>query len=208
MLRERARRALAAHTPRELPLTGLRPAGVLVLLHDIAGDDYVVFQQRTHGVRHHKGEISFPGGARDPEDTDLLFTALRETQEEIGVPPEMVDVYGQLDDTQTYASNYLIRPYVGAVDPEIDVEFVEAAREVRELLHVPLEHLLSAEARIWKVAEREGVVETTPAYGFEDYVIWGATARMLGQFLALIDPEARHAAPEAPEAEQRSRGAS
>lgn len=197
MFRERARRALAELEPNELPLTDLRPAGVLVLLHDVGGDDHIVFQQRTHGVRHHKGEISFPGGARDPEDTDLLETALRETHEEIGVIPELVEVYGQLDDTQTYASNYLIRPYVGAVDPELDIEFVEAAREVRELLHVPLAHLLSEEARIWKVAERDGVAEVSPAYAFEDRVIWGATARMLGQFLALLDPDAEHH-PDAP----------
>jgi 8-oxo-dGTP pyrophosphatase MutT (NUDIX family) len=191
-VRDRARQALAALQPRELPLEGRRPAGVLLLLHHLAGEDHIVFQQRTDRVRHHKGEISFPGGARDPEDADLLETALRETHEEIGVSPDLVEIYGQLDDTDTYGSNYLIRPFVGAVSPEEQLTFVEAEREVRELLHVPVEHLLSETARTWKVAERDGSTETTPAYSFQEHVIWGATARMLGQFLELLDPEARH----------------
>lgn len=192
MVRDRARRALAEYQPRELSLQDRRPAGVLVLLHHVDGADHIVFQQRTQGVRHHKGEISFPGGARDPEDDTLLQTALRETHEEIGVPPDLIEVYGQLDDTATFGSNYLIRPFVGAAPLDTALTFVEAEREVRELLHVPVEHLLSEESRTWKVAERDGVAETTPAYSFEDSVIWGATARMLGQFLELLDPEARH----------------
>lgn len=195
MVRDRARRVLAQHQPRELSLDDRRPAGVLLLLHHIEGADHIVFQQRTHGVRHHKGEISFPGGARDPEDTSLLDTALRETHEEIGVPPDLVEVYGQLDDTETFVSNYLVRPFVGAAPTDTELTFVEAEREVRELLHVPVEHLLSEEARVWKVAERDGTTESSPAYGFEDSVIWGATARMLGQFLGLLDPAAaEHAA--------------
>lgn len=195
MVRDRARRVLAQHQPRELSLEDRRPAGVLLLLHHVEGADHIVFQQRTQGVRHHKGEISFPGGARDPEDTTLLDTALRETHEEIGVPPDLVEVYGQLDDTETFVSNYLVRPFVGAAPADVELTFVEAEREVRELLHVPVEHLLSEEARIWKVAERDGVTESSPAYGFEDSVIWGATARMLGQFLGLLDPAAaEHAA--------------
>ncbi len=192
MLRDRARQALASFQPREQPLADRRAAGVLVLLHRLAGEDHVVFQQRTQRVRHHKGEISFPGGGRDPEDVDLLETALRETHEEIGVPREFVEIYGQLDDMETYGSNYLVRPFVGAVPTDADVTFVAAEREVRELLHVPVQHLLSEAARTWKVAERDGVMETTPAYAFEGHVIWGATARMLGQFLELVDPDARH----------------
>jgi len=192
MHRDRARQALGSYQPRELSLQDRRPAGVLLLLHQLDGEDHIVFQQRTNRVRHHKGEISFPGGARDPEDATLLETALRETHEEIGVPAASIEVFGQLDDTATFGSNYLIRPFVGAVPTDTAVTFVEAAREVRELLHVPLAHLLTADARVWKVAERDGVTETTPAYAFEGSVIWGATARMLGQFLTLLDPAGIH----------------
>ena len=191
-MRDRARQVLASYQPRELPIEDRRPAGVLLLLHHVGGADHIVFQQRTERVRYHKGQISFPGGARDPEDGTLLDTALRETHEEIGVPPDLVEVYGQLDDTETSGSNYVVRPFVGAVPTDVVVKFVEAKREVRELLHVPVSHLLSEEARSWKVAERDGVLETTPAYAFEDHLIWGATARMLGQFLELLDPAARH----------------
>ena len=76
---------------------------------------------------------------------------------------------------------------------------MEARREVRELLHVPVEHLLSADAHTWKVAERNGGVESTAAYVFEDSVIWGATARMLGQFLQFLDPADHHRAAARPE---------
>ncbi len=192
MVRDLVRRVLADFQPRGLPIEDRRPAGVLLLLHQGDGVDHIVFQQRTQGVRHHKGEISFPGGARDPEDGTLLDTALRETHEEIGVPRDLIEVYGQLDDTATFGSNYLIRPFVGAAPAETALTFVEAEREVRELLHVPVEHLLTEAARTWKVADRAGVTETSAAYAFEDSVIWGATARMLGQFLGLLDPEARH----------------
>ena len=192
MVRDRARQVLANFQPRELPLEDRRAASVLLLIHRMNGEEHIVFQQRTEGVRHHKGEISFPGGASDPEDDSLLDTALRETHEEIGVPAQLVEVYGQLDDTLTFGSNYLIRPFVGAAPTDTELTFVEAAREVRELLHVPVQHLLSEEARTWKVAERDGVAESSPSYTFEDQEIWGATARMLGQFLELIDPDARH----------------
>jgi 8-oxo-dGTP pyrophosphatase MutT (NUDIX family) len=193
MVRDRARRALAEYRPLELDPNSRRMAGVLLLLHHLDGEDHLVFQQRTERVRHHKGEISFPGGARDPEDRDLLATALRETHEEIGVGPELVEVYGQLDDTETRGSGYLIRPFVGAAATGIELTFTEAEREVRELLHVPVSHLLSEESHTWKVVDADGSPTPTAAYSWEDHVIWGATARVLGQFLALLGngPEVR-----------------
>lgn len=186
MVRDRARRALAEYRPLELDPRSRRMAGVLLLLHHREGEDHLVFQQRTDRVRHHKGEISFPGGAHDPEDRDLLETALRETHEEIGVGPELVEVYGQLDDTETRGSGYLIRPFVGAAPTGLELTFTEAEREVRELFHVPVSHLLSEESHTWKVVDQEGLAAPTAAYGWEDHVIWGATARMLTQFLALV----------------------
>ena len=176
-MRDLVRLAVAAHRPIELPIEGRRDSAVMVLLHEERGVEQVIFQVRTQHVEHHRGEISFPGGSRDPADDSLLATALRETHEEIGVPEEDVEVFGQLDDTFTVSSNYLIRPYVGAIRTG-GRTFTTAASEVSELLRVPLEHLLSPAARTVQVVERDGVATSTPAYRYGEHVIWGATARV------------------------------
>lgn len=181
------RTALAMLRPNELPLDeGFTAAGVLLLLEGGRGDERILFQVRTHTVRHHQGEISFPGGRRDPGDASLLHTALRETHEEVGVPPEAVAVLGQLDDTVTRGSRYLIRPYVGVMAEGVQAT-VAARREVSALLSVPLAHLLDPQSRAWKVVDRDGQVEATPAYQYGEHLIWGATARILGQFLGLVE---------------------
>ncbi len=156
----------------------------MLLLVGAHGREEVVFQVRTQTVRHHKGEISLPGGRRDPTDESFLHTALRETEEEVGVPSDAIHVLGALDDVETIASRHLIRPYVGVLAEGVTPR-ITAAREVHELLHVPLAHLRSEDARIWKVVEGEGGSESQPAFGYEGHVIWGATARIVGQFIEL-----------------------
>ncbi|MEX2031904.1 MAG: CoA pyrophosphatase, partial [Dehalococcoidia bacterium] len=153
-------------------------------LHGPVGDERVVFQVRTTTVRHHKGEISLPGGRRDDTDASFLHTALRETHEEVGIPPDVIRILGALDDVETFGSRNLIRPYVGLVAEGVEPS-ITARREVQQLLHVPLAHLLSPEARVWKVADRDGHLESTPAFDYEGHVIWGATARVVTQFLDL-----------------------
>jgi 8-oxo-dGTP pyrophosphatase MutT (NUDIX family) len=181
------RRALAAHTPQALPLAGRRESAVLLLLYPHAGDDCVVFQVRTHLVAHHRGEISLPGGARDRTDASLEHTALREAHEEIGIAPDTVEVLGRLDDTATRASNYRVTPFVGALVPGADaVATARATREVTELLYVPVAHLLGAESRAWRVVDDGGVPTPTPAFAFGEHLIWGATARIVTQFVGLL----------------------
>jgi 8-oxo-dGTP pyrophosphatase MutT (NUDIX family) len=189
MLRDHVRQALSGYQPNKIELGQLYPSGVLFLLHERRGEDHIVFQQRTQTVQHHKGEVSLPGGARDPEDVDLLATALRETQEEIGVPAGLIEIYGQLDDTVT-RTGYLVRPYVGVTPSGLAIEFTAAEQEVSELFHVPLAHLLSEESHGWKAVDRDGELQTVPAYTWEENRIWGATARMLGQFLELLGAKA------------------
>ena len=94
-----------------------RPAAVLLLLDARAGEECVIFQQRSAQVEDHKGQVSLPGGRRDEEDDSLLRTALRETHEEIGVPPGAVEVLGRLDDITT-GTGYAVSPFVGALDPD------------------------------------------------------------------------------------------
>lgn len=172
------------YTPHELPLGDLRPSAVLLLLVGALGREDIVFQVRTQTVRHHKGEISLPGGRRDEADESFLHTALRETEEEVGVPREAVSVLGALDDVATIGSRHLIRPYVGVLADNVRPR-ITAEREVHELLHIPLAHLQDDRARVWKVVENEGVPQPTPAFEYEGHVIWGATARIVGQFLEL-----------------------
>ncbi|MBM3140979.1 MAG: CoA pyrophosphatase [Chloroflexi bacterium] len=184
---EAARLALASHRPQALPLGDRRESAVMLLLYPREGATYVLFQVRTHRVAHHRGEISLPGGARDPHDPSLEATALRETHEEVGIAPEHVEVLGRLDDTMTRSSPYRITPFVGALrDGAPRDAGVRAARELSEVLYVPLDHLLSVESRAWKVVEDGGLPSATPAYLHGAHLIWGATARIVTQFVSLL----------------------
>ncbi len=105
---ERTRQALSEYIPRRLECGDATPAAILVLVYDRDGEAHVLFTERTHQVEHHKGQISFPGGASDEGDASLEATALRETAEEIGVEPEAVEIVGQLDEMLTI-SNFVSR---------------------------------------------------------------------------------------------------
>jgi 8-oxo-dGTP pyrophosphatase MutT (NUDIX family) len=181
-MKEELRAALAAYAPQpsddDRPLA---PAAVLVLIYEHAGDYHVVFQKRTDQVRDHKGQISFPGGASDPGDESLLFTALRETQEEIGVRPEDVDVLGELDEMVT-VSNYRVTPFVGWLS-HYPYEWQFSDEEVAYLLEVPLSHLLNPATLVPDRRTINGRDYVFASYEFGEDLIWGATARMLGNFL-------------------------
>ena len=110
---EHIRDALASFRPRRIERDGLPRAAVLIAVYE-EGEPCVLLTVRTEMVEHHKGQISFPGGAQDPEDADLTATALRESEEEIGLERADVEVWGQLDDIVTI-SNFIVSPYVGRV---------------------------------------------------------------------------------------------
>ncbi|MCH8853196.1 MAG: CoA pyrophosphatase, partial [Planctomycetes bacterium] len=103
----RIRTAMAAYEPKRIEREGMERAAVLIALYDKDGVSHILFQVRSETVLHHKGQISFPGGAEDPGDVDLLMTALRESEEEIGLVREDVEVLGQLDDIVTI-SDFLV----------------------------------------------------------------------------------------------------
>lgn len=184
-MRDTLRRLLSSYQPaRQQPDPPLPPAGVLVLLHDRPGGPHVIFQKRTDRVRDHKGQISFPGGVMDPGDPDIRYTALRETHEEIGVHPEHVETLGELDQIVT-VSNFLVTPIVGWLD-QYPYRWRFSPEEIAYLLEIPLDHLrdprnLVPDRRI--VNGREYIF---PAYQFGDDLIWGATARMLANFLDIL----------------------
>ncbi len=164
---------------------GRTKAGVLVALY-VAGDDlHAVFTRRRHDLRSHAGEISFPGGRRDPEDESLLHTALRETEEEIGLPPATVDVLGALAPTPTVATNYGVYPFVGLIEP--GQAWMPSAWEVDEVLELRLTDLRAARTR--RRLLHRGIPFRSDVYDIsEQAVIWGATARIVGDLLGRIDP--------------------
>lgn len=158
---------------------GGRDAAVLVpVFEDGAGDLHAVFTRRRHDLRRHAGEISFPGGRRD-EGEALLDTALREAHEEVGLPPQAVHVAGALPPTPTFVTNYAIYPFVGVIEPGF--AWVAQQSEVAEVLELPLAELRASYGERRLV--RRGIPFRTPTYETRGHLIWGATARILGELL-------------------------
>jgi 8-oxo-dGTP pyrophosphatase MutT (NUDIX family) len=158
-----------------LDVRGRIDAAVLVPLYLDGGRLHAVFTRRRDDLRRHPGEISFPGGRHDDTDADLLTTALREAQEEIGLPPAAVRVLGALQPTPTIASGYAIYPYVGLIAP--GMAWTLSAREVAEVLELALDDLRAGYGR--RRLLRRGLPIRTDTYVVGDDLIWGATARIL-----------------------------
>ncbi|MFL5851622.1 MAG: NUDIX hydrolase [Solirubrobacteraceae bacterium] len=166
-----------------LDVHGRTDAAVLVPLFERHGDLHAVFTRRRDDLRRHAGEISFPGGRRDPGDPDLGFTALRETHEEIGLPPDGVELLGALQPTPTFVTGYAIYPFVGLIEPGF--EWIAADAEVAEVLELPLRDVRSGYARRRLI--RRGLPFRTDAYQVGEHVIWGATARIVADLLDRLE---------------------
>jgi 8-oxo-dGTP pyrophosphatase MutT (NUDIX family) len=163
-------------------------AAVLVLLLEEKPGLHVLFTQRTRGVPHHKGQVSFPGGAVDDADSSWEETALRETHEEIGLPMEKVEILGRIDDARTLSSNFVVHPFVGRMVRPFTYRL--NPQEVERIITVPLQvfHPENTAARR-SVVQWEGVTYETPAYEYKNHVIWGATARIIDNLLGIIAEE-------------------
>jgi 8-oxo-dGTP pyrophosphatase MutT (NUDIX family) len=148
------------------------------------GELHAVFTKRRDDLRRHPGEISFPGGRRDPEDPDLMTTALREAEEEVGLPLGAAEIVGALEPVPTFVTDYAVYPFVGLIEPGL--EWVLAPREVAEVLELPLGALRAGhgERRI----VRRGIAFRTDTYEVGDQLIWGATGRILADLLARVGP--------------------
>jgi len=153
------------------------------LFLDPSGEPHVVLTRRRADLRRHAGEISFPGGRRDPEDASLKDTALREAEEEIGLPRAEVTLLGELPPTSTFATNYVIHPFVGEIPSGL--RFKPSPREVDAVLELPLPAL--ARSRTQTRLERRGISFQTDAYILDEHLIWGATARILEHLLERLD---------------------
>jgi len=152
---------------------------VPLFLIDDGEEPHVVFTKRRTDLRRHAGEISFPGGRQDPEDADLSSTALREAEEEIGLPRAQVSLIGELAPVSTFVTNYVIHPFVGLVPAGLVWE--ASPSEVDAVLELPLEALRAGRTRTRM--ERRGIAFETDAYVVDGHLIWGATARILESLL-------------------------
>jgi 8-oxo-dGTP pyrophosphatase MutT (NUDIX family) len=167
-----------------LEVRGRTNAAVLVPLYLSDGELHAVFTRRRDDLRRHPGEISFPGGRHDASDEDLTATALREAEEEIGLPRDVVEVVGALQPTPTIATDYAVYPFVGLI--EAGRKWTLSAREVAEVIELPVSGLLAGYGRRRLV--RRGLPIRTDTYLVGDHLIWGATARILADLFDRIGP--------------------
>ena len=186
-MQKRITEILSSREPRRIQDERLTPAAVLFLVFEKEAECQVLLTRRSENVAYHKGEVSFPGGTIDPDDSNLLHTALREGAEEIGVDPRDVTILGRLDDIFTVTTGFVITPYVGRIPYPYDFQI--NAEEISELIVLPLRALaedcdVETSKVIWEGKDLK-------AYHFyiRGHIIWGATARILKQFLDLIYKE-------------------
>ena len=164
----------------------LREAAVLIPLFVRDRALWTLFTKRTDLVEHHKGQISFPGGGKDAADANLWETAVRETEEEIGVPRAGVRILGALPKLVT-VTDFEISPFVGAIP--YPMEFTPHVGEVESIIEVPLSYLLDPMVVEERPVKWKGKDVLTLVFHYKGHAIWGATARILADFLTALRGE-------------------
>ena len=163
---------------------GTKDAAVLVPLYCEDGVWHAVFTKRRDDLEQHAGEISFPGGRQDEADEDLRVTALRETEEEIGLHRAEVDLVGALPPIGTFVTSYRVFPFVGVIDPGLT--WTLQPTEVESVLEYSLPALVAGHEM--KRLLRKGVPIKTPTYTVDGTFVWGATARIVHLLLERLQP--------------------
>jgi 8-oxo-dGTP pyrophosphatase MutT (NUDIX family) len=163
-----------------------KKASVLALLYLKGNVWYTALMQRPESPYPHSRQISFPGGGVEEFDINTQDTALRETEEEFGIPKNTIEVLGQLTDLYIPVSNYLVHPFVGYLSaPPL---FIPDSSEVEEILEIPIAHLLDIQNRkIKTIATHSGTLPDVPYFDLNQKVVWGATAMMLSEFATVLE---------------------
>lgn len=176
-------RRLAAHKRHLDPTTGRR-AAVLIPVSQNGDEQFVLLTRRTETVEHHKGQISFPGGAVEPGDPDLLSTAIRETREELGIPPDQIRILGVLDDVNSRTSGFVITPFVGQIPHNYPLTVSRA--EIAEVLVVPLATFRDPRNLRVETVQRGGEQAEIFFYHYHRYEIWGLTAQIMKRMVDIV----------------------
>lgn len=155
----------------------LKASAVLLPLFYDQGQYHVLFTERSDEVVFHKGQVCFPGGTQEPSDSSLVQTALREAEEEIGLEAKDIEILGELDDMLTFVTDYVISPFVAFIPYPHCLK--TNGREVKRIFSVPLSFLM----------DEANFKLDSYAYEYEGHTIWGATARILRQFIGLLKSE-------------------
>lgn len=178
------RETLARRQPLTAAPDGLMPAAVMLLLYPKDGEHCVLLNKRSMTVEHHKGEMSFPGGARDPDDADFEATARRETEEEMGIARNDITILGRLDDNIT-RSNFLVKVFVGTIP--YPYQFNPSSHEIAEVVEIPVSVLRDPATFRWDSRIADGTRTAVRSYGYQQHLVYGATAKILDQFLDIIE---------------------
>jgi 8-oxo-dGTP pyrophosphatase MutT (NUDIX family) len=168
----------------DMDVHGRIDAAVLIALFERGGELHAIFTKRRDDLRRHAGEVSFPGGRQDVDEEDLRVTALREAEEEIGLPRDAVEIVGAIAPTATFVTNYAVYPFVGLIEDGREWTISEA--EVEEVLELSLREL--RDAHELRRLVRRGIPFQTHVYEVGGAFIWGATARMLNELLERLAP--------------------
>jgi 8-oxo-dGTP pyrophosphatase MutT (NUDIX family) len=168
-----------------LDLNTVKKSGVLILFYQKEGETYLVLIQRPIYKGTHSGQIAFPGGKVEDSDIDIIHTALREANEEVGVEMNDVEVLGKLSDVYIPVSNFLVTPVIGIID--YTPRFIPELREVAEIVELRVGHLIQIETlSLNKIKLSNGQKIEVPAFEFNQKIIWGATALMLNELRYLL----------------------
>ena len=181
---EKIREAIARRPISRVTDAKWKVSAVLVPIFLKSGQYHLLFMQRTQRVKDHKGEISFPGGSYEKSDEFLLNTALREAEEEVGLAPCDVEVLGELDDTSIIPTNYVISPFVGLIPYPYDFKLDKW--ETEELIQIPFKDLCDEKFFSKGTIHAHGREFDTDCYKYGGKVIWGATYKILKQFVEII----------------------
>lgn len=192
MALDRLARALQARTPQAAPVERIAPAhrppggfgeaAVLVPLHEEGGVASVLLTLRRHDLKHHAGQVSFPGGRVEPGEAPLA-AALREAEEEVGLEPARATVLGRLSETVVLQSAFRLTPWVASVP--YPYPYAAAPREVEAIWHVPLPALMAPGVHRTERRLAYGLEVDVHYYEVEGRTIWGATARVLSELLGI-----------------------
>lgn len=176
-MKQQIERVLRHRKKERITGGNLKASAVLIPIFYDQGEYQILFTERSDAVVFHKGQVCFPGGTQEPSDSSLLQTALRESEEEIGLEAKDIEILGELDDMLTFVTNYVISPFVAFIPPPRSLK--TNGREVKGAFSVPLSFLM----------DEANFKQGSYAYEYEGHIIWGATARILRQFIDLLRSE-------------------